>query len=348
MIVVIIAGGSGTRLWPLSTHGYPKHLLKLTNERSLLQNTYDRVSELAEDSNIFVIPEASHSEHVYKQLPTIPKKNVLTEPARRGTASCVIWALSEIKKRKLPEQAIYMTWADHLIRDKRSFKSAVENSAELAEKQDKLVFMGLEPTYASTALGYIEKGERLKNGFKNVYKLQKFYEKPDRKTAEAYLQSGEYLWNMGYITGTLATFEADIENYAPRLWKDYQALLASPDIHKTYLGFETEAIDSALSEHIPDALVVPGTFYWMDVGSFGDLHGVSVQDEGGNHIKGANIELENVTNSYIRNEQEKPVAVIGLDNVVVVATENGFLVANKTHDQKVGDIAKRLQQKGKP
>src|SRR4051794_30710844 len=121
MIVVIIAGGSGTRLWPLSTHDYPKHLLRLTNERSLLQNTYDRVRMLADDKNIFIVPEISHAEHVYDQLPDVPKQNILIEPARRGTASCFILALSVIRQKNYEDQPVFFLWADHLIRDKRGF-----------------------------------------------------------------------------------------------------------------------------------------------------------------------------------------------------------------------------------
>lgn len=343
MIVVIIAGGSGTRLWPLSTVNYPKHLLSLTNERSLLQNTFDRVKDLAND--VFIIPEASHATHVYEQLPEVPKKNVLVEPARRGTASCVIWALSEIRRRKLADQPIFFLWADHLIRDTKGFSGTVKLADELADKLDKLVFMGIEPSYPSTGLGYMKKGERLANGFKNVYELEKFVEKPDLDTAEEYLESGEYLWNTGYIVGKRSTFERDIEMFSPRLWADYQQLLESENTVDTYMGFTSEAIDTALNEHVTDGLVVPGNFDWLDVGSFHDLHGASRQDLSGNYVKGDNVELENVSNSLIRNEQNIPVVVIGLDNVAVVSTKNGILVTNKNYAQKVGDIAKKIQAK---
>lgn len=343
MIIVIIAGGSGTRLWPLSTHDYPKHLLRLTNERSLLQNTYDRVKDLSGD--IFVVPEASHAEEVFDQLPEIPKDNILVEPARRGTASCAIWALSEIKKRQFEDKAILFLWGDHLIRDRQGFSRTAKQVADLAVATNKLVFLGVEPTYPATGFGYIEKGEGLSNGFKNAYELKKFVEKPDRQTAEDYFLSGEYLWNMGYLTGTLSTFERELQDHAPRLWKDYQKLLATDDSEKVYLEFESEAIDTALSEHVPDALVVPGTFDWVDVGTFGDLHSVSTQDDAGNHVKGEQVMVEQTTNSYIRNEEDVPVVVVGLDNVVVVANSNGILVVNKNYAQKVGDIAKQIQAK---
>jgi mannose-1-phosphate guanylyltransferase/mannose-6-phosphate isomerase len=344
MIVVIIAGGSGTRLWPLSTADYPKHLLSLTNDRSLLQNTYDRVKPLSD--HIYVITEKSHSKYVHRQLPELPGRRILAEPARRGTASCFVLALSEIKRRGLKNQAIFFLWADHLIKDSKAFTKAVEQAAKLAESEEKLVFTGVEPTYPSTGFGYIQKGRRAKPKTKNVYELKQFVEKPNSPTAKQYLKSGKYLWNTGYLTGTIETFERELKEHAPRLWNDYQDLsstLLSRNRKKLYLDFVSEPIDTALSEHVPDGLVVTGQFDWADVGSFHDLHGVSKQDAGGNHISGENIELENVTDSYVRNESEMPVAVIGLDNVAVITTENGILVTNKAHAQKVGDISKRLQ-----
>jgi mannose-1-phosphate guanylyltransferase/mannose-6-phosphate isomerase len=343
MIVVIIAGGSGTRLWPLSMPDYPKHLLRLTNERSLLQNTYNRVSKLTDTNKVFVVSEASHIHHVVEQLDESPKENILSEPARRGTASCFLLALNEIKKQGLSSQeAIFFLWADHVIRDTQGFNSTASQAAELAEKMEKIVFVGVEPTYPSTGLGYMEKGERLSNGFKNAFELKKFVEKPDYKTAANYFQSGNYLWNTGYLVATLKTLEREIKANNTKLWQKYQALQASKDTSETYLGFESEVIDKALSEHVEDGLVVPGTFDWLDVGSFQDLHEISELNNEGNYVDGKSIELEQVTNSYVRNEQGLPIAVIGLDNIAVIATKNGILVTNKTYAQRVGDVSKKL------
>jgi mannose-1-phosphate guanylyltransferase/mannose-6-phosphate isomerase len=344
MIVVIIAGGSGTRLWPLSTHTYPKHLLRLTNENSLLQNTFNRVNKLTDAKNIFVVSEASHSDHVIKQLSDVPEENILIEPARRGTASCFLLALNTIKERGLDDQAIFFLWSDHIVRDQRGFVTTANQAGELAEKTGRIVFIGIEPTYPSTGLGYMEKGDRLQNGFKNAFELKQFVEKPDKKTAARYFRSGDYLWNTGYLIATRSTLEREIQARNEQLWKNYQALQGSKDTKDTYLGFESEAIDMALSEHVDDGLVVPATFDWLDIGSFHDLHGVSEQDDTGNYRYGENIELERVTNSYVRNEQGLPVAVIGLDNVAVVATDNGILVTNKTYAQKVGEISKKFKE----
>lgn len=342
MIVVIIAGGSGTRLWPLSTHSFPKHLLSITNERSLLQNTFDRVQQIAKTDKIFVISEASHAEHVHNQLDTLPKDNVLIEPGRRGTASCVAWALAEVKKRKLDAEPILFLWADSLIRDVKGFAASALKAGAVASSQKTIVFIGAEPTYASTGMGYMHKGAYV-DGWTDVYQLSGFKEKPDKKTASKYMQSGEYLWNMGYLVGTLEVFERMFDKYSKEMKTRYTALVEANDTKEAYLKLESEAIDYAFSEKIENALVIPGTFDWMDVGSFSDLHSVSELDEAENYVKGEKLEVLETSNSYIQNLSETPLAVIGLDNVVVVATDHGVLVTNKNYSQKVGDVAKKLQ-----
>lgn len=348
MIIVIIAGGSGTRLWPLSTHDFPKHLLNLTNDRSLLQNTYERVKKLSD--TIFVVPEKSHVRHVYDQLPDVPHKRILDEPARRGTASCFVLALNEIKRQGYKNQPVFFLWADHLISDNQAFAKAANEAAAIAEAQQKLVFMGIKPSYPSTGFGYIQMGKKIKATGKEIYELKQFVEKPDKKTAQQYMKSGKYLWNTGYLIGTIDTFERELREHAPRLWNDYkdlQATFLARNRRKLYMDFVSEPIDTALSEHVPDGLVVQGKFDWADVGSFRDLHGVSQHDKTGNSVSGEKIELDNVKDSYVRNEADIPVAVIGLENVAVIATENGILVTNKEQAQKVGDISKKLQAENK-
>ncbi len=345
MIIFVIAGGSGTRLWPLSTHEFPKHLLKLTNENSLLQNTISRVEKVTSTDKIFVISEVSHVNHVKEQLSVLPKENILAEPGRRGTASCIAWALSEVKKRKLdPTEPVLFLWADSLIRNNDGFAASALKAGQVAADEKKIVFIGAEPTYASTGFGYMKKAKQV-NGWQGIYELEAFVEKPDKKTADRYFDSGDYLWNMGYMVGTLRDFEHEFDTAAPDMKDRYTKLCSAKDITATYEAFESVAVDYAFSEKLTDALVLHGTFDWMDIGSFGDLHDVSLQDNSGNHVHGPTVELESTTNSYVRNETSLPVAVIGLDNVVVVNTVNGVLVTNKNYSQKVGDVAKRLQAK---
>ncbi len=341
MVIVIIAGGSGSRLWPLSTSDYPKHLLKLTNNKSLLQNTYERAKRLSKE--VYVISDTSHVKHIHDQLPELADKDVITEPARRGTASCVIMALARIKEHHGPDEPVVFMHADHHIRDSRGFVAAIKNASKLSKEYQKLVLLGLEPTYPATGFGYIERGEPVDSDA-YAYQVGRFKEKPERSVAEAYVASGNYLWNMGYFVAPLAVFEDVIEAHAPHLFDNYQKLLDAADDkarNERYMEFKSEPIDIALIEHVPELLVTFGSFDWMDVGSFPDVHLVSSQNEAGNTIDGP-VAAEDVTNSLIRNDTEIPVAVIGLDNAAVIVTENGILVLNKSHSQKVGDVSKRL------
>lgn len=348
MIVVIIAGGSGTRLWPLSTPSYPKHLLRLTNNRSSLQNTYDRAKQIT--PKVYIITEASHSDHVFEQLPDLTEQRVIIEPGRRGTASCFIASIDRILQHEPADEPIVFMHADHHIRDVAGFVNTVHYAGKTSLKEGKIVLLGVDPQYPATGFGYIKKDAPLdQNGGSFVYNVHSFKEKPDYTTASQYVKSGEYLWNMGYFVAPANVFLAKMKKHAPDMHHGFAALQkvqGDEKAYKTaYMQFENIAIDYALLEKTPDLLVVPGSFDWMDIGSFADLHDVSDLDEQNNHLRGDGIEVKGVENSYIRNEDEKPVAVIGLDNVVVVNTPNGVLVARKDLSQNVGEIAKKLHAK---
>jgi mannose-1-phosphate guanylyltransferase/mannose-6-phosphate isomerase len=349
MIVVIIAGGSGTRLWPLSTPTYPKHLLALTDDKSLLQHTYERAQRISDAEKIYVVTEASHSDEVAKQLPNLPDRNIIVEPGRRGTGGCLVAGLERIVSHNRNGDPIIFMHADHQIRDIDSFTNVVKYAGKIAKSEHKITLLGVEPTYPA-AFGYIHKGKQLQGeGEEFVYEVQSFKEKPAQDVAREYQASGEYLWNMGYFVATTETFLEKMKTYAPGLYKNYQKLRATngdADAYRqTYLGFENLVIDYALMETTPDLLVVPGTFDWIDIGSFNDLPDVVELNEQGNHFRGEAIETIDVENSYIRNDEDKVVAVIGLDNVVVVNTPNGVLVTRRDLAQRVGEVAKKIQAK---
>lgn len=341
MIAVIIAGGSGTRLWPLSTPSYPKHLLRVNgDEKSLLQNTYERARQLTD--KIYVISEISHIQHVKDQLPALHDDNFIVEPARRGTASCILAALVTIRAKHSASEPVAFLPADHYIRDNEGFVHSFTVASGTAQKHKRIVLVGIEPDYPATGFGYIQKGTLLPNSW-YVYSVNSFKEKPDYETAKAYLKSGGYLWNAGYFVGSIDTFTKALHAYAPKLAAEYRKLqkASGPEYDKVYLGLENISIDYALIEKVKNLLVVPASFDWMDLGSFADLHKAVEKDEKGNRIAGR-AELESVENAFIQNTEDKPVAVIGLDNVVVVNTPNGVLVARKDLSQRVGDVSKRF------
>lgn len=344
MIIVIIAGGSGTRLWPLSTPDYPKHLLALTGKKALLHYVYERAAALTKD--IYVVTEASHAHHVKDQLPELPAARCIIEPARRGTASCIVLAMQEIAKNHVADEPIAFLPADHYVRDTKGFVNSFKIACQVSKQTNRIVQIGVEPDHPSTGLGYIHRGEPLDNNT-HVFNVKEFKEKPNYKTAQTYVNSGEYLWNCGYFVGSINTFLIAMEQVAPRLKKDYEALLAAKskhDLEKVYLAFENISIDYALIEHLKNLLVVPATFDWMDLGSYGDLHKAAGSDEQGNHIQGEQVEIAGVENSIIRNHEDKPVAVIGLDNVAVINTPQGLLVTRKDLAQQVGEVSKKFSQ----
>lgn len=341
MIAIIIAGGSGTRLWPLSTSEYPKHLLKINGDNlSLLQNTYARAKHLAD--RIYVVSEASHIHHVKDQLPELPETAFIVEPARRGTASCVVTALVNVGREADPDEPIAILSADHYIRDIDGFVHSFKVASDATSQTGRIVLVGVEPDSPATGFGYIEKGELIdERTF--VFNVQSFKEKPDYSTAVGYLASGKYLWNCGYFVGSLNTFKKAMQQHAPELYDNYQKLDQASAGHytDTYLSFESNSIDYALIEKVTDLLVVPASFDWMDLGSFSDLHKAVDSDAAGNHIYGQ-VESEDIANSFVQNHEDKPLVVIGLDNVVVVNTPIGILVTRKDLAQKVGDVSKRL------
>lgn len=345
MIAIIIAGGSGTRLWPLSTPDYPKHLLSIGDDHtSLLQKTYERVSTVA--SQIYVITEQSHAHHVREQLPELDDNHCMVEPGRRGTANCALLALAKIAPRHDPDEPVVILWADHYIRDTEGFAQSMKLAATASSKERKLVLVGVEPGYPATGFGYIKKAGLLnKQDF--IYEVDSFKEKPDHKTAKRYLKDGHYLWNSGYLIGSLNVLLDNMKKYSPELLQTYEAFLQNDDPEKVkndYLKLNVSNIDNALTERVKDLLVVPATFDWMDMGSYLELHTASDLNECGNYIEGLQVELDSVENSFIYSDDDKPVAVVGLDNIVVVNTKHGLLIARKDLSQSIGAISKRFYE----
>lgn len=306
-----------------------------------MQHTVARARQLTEQ--IYIVSEESHIEHVREQLAELPPEAFIVEPGRRGTANCIVTALAQIGQRHDPLEAVAFVHADHYIRDEAGFAHSFRVAGEVSSAQNRLVLVGVEPDHPATGFGYIEKGDLLSDE-PFVFNVRSFKEKPDFDTAQMYMQSGKYLWNGGYFIASLQTFAATMQAHAPELFANYEKLRLAEgeDYRQTYLDFETAAIDYALIEKVPDLLVVPASFDWMDLGSFADLAKAVGSDEIGNHVYGPNVQVEEVQNSLIQNFEDKPVAVIGLDNCVVVNTPHGLLVTRKDMSQKIGDVSKRF------
>lgn len=344
MIAVIIAGGSGTRLWPLSTPKYPKHLLKVNGgSRSMLQSTYDRTKNIT--NTVYVMTEASHATHVREQIEELPKEHFIVEPGRRGTAHCIVSALAILKPLIAGDEPICFMSADHYIRDQSGFERSFKIAAEASKNNKAITLVGIDPDNPAVGFGYIKKG-KLVDDTNLVFSVGSFKEKPDYDTAKKYLRSGEYLWNTGYFVGSINCFEEALEKYSPNLFLDYQKLVNAKnqdDFEQIYLNFDTKVIDYELIEKVPNLLVVPASFDWMDLGSYTDLHRAVESDDEGNHIQGE-VYIDSVENSFIQNHEDKPVAVVGLDNIVVINSPDGILVARKDLSKSIGNAGKRASR----
>jgi len=346
MITVIIAGGSGTRLWPLSTPSKPKQLLALTTERTMVQQAYDRARRLGD--TVYVVTEASHAGDLRAQIPELPDKAFLIEPGRRGTAHCIIFALDYIARHHDKDEPIAFIHSDHNVRDMAGFKRSFTTAARVSRENGEIVLIGIEPTFPSTGFGYIERDGTLDESA-GVYNVESFKEKPDYDTAQHYVESGNYLWNCGYFVGSVNTFLSEMNQSAPDLTKNYDTLAridahGSEEYNQAYLELDNQVIDVALIEKASKLAVVAASFDWMDIGNFKDLHDVVPKDQHGNYFNGENIHAIEVENVYVRNEEsDKPIAVVGLDNIVVVNTPDGILVARKDVSHRTGEVAKKLQ-----
>lgn len=342
MVIVIIAGGSGTRLWPLSQGNHPKHLLSLTGERSMLQNTYRRAKQVTGD--IYVVPEISHAKQVREQLPDLAEDHVLAEPSRRGTASCFVLALARIKATHEETEPVVFMHADHHITDDESFATAVRAAADASSKDQAIALVGVKPSYPATGFGYIECADKVgeEHGLP-VFKVKGFKEKPKIGMAKRYVAGGNYLWNQGLFAAPLAIWESQFKLYAPYFYATYEKLVEAqndlPKLTSIYMSIESETIDYALVEKTPDLIVVPANYDWVDIGSFLDLHAV-LKGADGNALQG-NVSMINCEDSMIH-ATEKPVIAIGLSGIIVVDTPEGLLVCAKEQSQLVGDLSKKL------
>lgn len=343
---MIIAGGAGTRLWPLSTPENPKQLLPLTGSKTLVQYTYARAKLLTDD--IYVVVTKALLPAFKKQLPQVHRDHFIVEPDRRGTGNCIVLALHHLHQRHADDEPVAFLYSDYHITDETAFKNTFTKAATAAQTSDKIVLVGSRPDWPSTALGYIE---RLRDQYADgVFTVGKFREKPSLAAAKRLLKRGNYLWSSGYYVATPRTFLMEISAHAPKLAKHYWALHHAAGnaaaVTKTYLKFDVLAIDKEVIEVSKNMLVVEAAFEWVDVGNYKDLHRITKSDQSGNAAVGAAVYMSNSKNCYVNAGDDKPVVIVGAKNLAVVTTEHGVLVLDKKHAHKLGDELKKLQNDG--
>lgn len=337
LIPVILSGGAGTRLWPLSRELRPKQLLALNSDRTLLQKTALRLG-----GKPIVVCNQEHRFIVAEQLREIDleAQAIVIEPVGRNTAPAV--AVTALLAQ--PEDLLLVMPSDHQVRDVAAFRQAVETALPLA-RSGQLVTFGIQPTEANTGYGYIKRGD----GFA----VERFVEKPDRATAEGYLASGQYLWNAGIFLFRAATYLDELATHHPEMIEQCRAALARGSLdlfffrlaEAEFAAIAGQSIDYAVMEKTRKAAVVPVDMGWSDIGSWSALWQESDRDDQGNVLLG-DVVAENVENCYVRAD-DRLVAVLGVKDLVVVATDDAVLVCDKAHDQNVKKVVERLKAQGR-
>lgn len=339
MYAIILAGGSGSRLWPLSRELYPKQLIALHGDNSLLQSTIKRLKNIVDDEKIICITNVKHANDVKFQLRQIEcKGKVISEPMGKNTAPAIACALEYIKQISKNDEEVLVLPSDHLIKDINGFEKTIKKAKELAN-EGYLVTCGIKPSYPETGYGYIKTAEKAGSG----YIVSTFTEKPDEQTAEKYIKDGSYYWNSGMFSARLSVWENEIAHYAQDIFKHLNELNFTDSLSIPYGVYEKMpniSIDYAVMEKSQKTAMTVLESDWNDLGSWQSLYEVKEKDNEGNVIEG-NVIANNVKNSLLYSAN-KLVAVSGLEDIILVETEDAIMACKKDQSQDVKNLYDRL------
>ncbi len=347
--VVIMAGGKGERFWPKSRVNFPKQFLSLTNDgKSMIQHTVERLKGLVDLENIYIVTNNLYKNLVKEQISGILEENIIIEPIAKNTAPCIGLAAIHILKKNKDSKMVVLP-SDHLIKFNEIFIDTLKNGLEVIEKGENLVTIGITPNYPETGYGYINfKKTTCFSSLKNVYEVLKFEEKPNLEKAKEYLSSGQYLWNSGMFLWKASTILKNFKKYLPEIHDSLQRIKESIGkeeyervLEKEFFKIPSESIDYGIMEKASDIYVIPGNFGWDDVGSWLSMERIKTTNSDGNIISGNVISIK--TKNSIVQGMDKLIATVGLENIIIIDTDDAILICNKGNTQEVKEVINNLK-----
>jgi mannose-1-phosphate guanylyltransferase len=339
---VIMAGGIGSRFWPMSTTQRPKQFLDVLGiGKSLLRMTYERLLHICPNENVYILTNAIYKDLVKEQLPELSDNQILTEPERKNTAPCITYAAAKIHAIN-PNATLVVAPSDHLILKEDKFVEIVNTAIQTANASDRLVTLGIKPTRPDTGYGYIEfieDGDILPGQVKDV---KHFTEKPNRELAEIFLKSGNYYWNSGIFIWKSTTVLSALQKFKPDLHELFTSNMAAYNtpneqafVNACFAACEDISIDFAIMENAKNVDVVLATFDWSDLGTWGSLYTHLEKDYNDNAVIGKNVHMINSANCIVNLPNDKLALIEGLDNYIIVESDNMLMILNKTDEQNL-------------
>ena len=348
MFAVVMAGGGGTRLWPKSRENYPKQMHALAGAKPLVQEMAERLHRIIGDDHVYIITNSHHAEVIGGVMPSIAEK-ILVDPYRRDTAACI--GLAAVYLSRIDAEAVIGVFAaDHFIGLEERFAEVILAGEKLAA-EGHVVTIGIKPTGPETGYGYIETAEEFsKVDGRQVYRVRRFVEKPNLEKAKEYLAAGNYYWNSGMFVWSIPTifrlFEQHLPDTYARLMRIKDALGTSREaevVDTEYQHMERISVDFGIMEKLDDILVIPGDFEWNDIGSWATVQDIAVKDLDGNAVNASHIGID-TNNCLIIGVEGKVVATIGVEDLIVVDTDDALLICHKDRAQEVKKIADKLKE----
>lgn len=342
---ILMAGGVGSRFWPVSTQAFPKqfHDMLGTGD-TLLQKTFYRLAHLIPKENIFILTNELYNDLVFEQLPDVTQRQVVLEPAMRNTAPCILYAALKIQKEN-PDAVMIVAPSDHWIEDEAAFTENVQQAFDFCDKNDALMTLGIQPTFPNTGYGYIEFDKTSENAIKPV---NQFREKPDYNTAKSFIEQGNFLWNAGIFMWSAKSVIAAFQKNQPQLFELFKSGISvyntdeeSVFIAENYPKAENISVDYAIMENSENVFIIPATFDWNDLGTWGSLYEKLEKDESNNAVVNAQVLTVDASGNMISTGAGKKVVISDLSDYIIVDCKDVLMIVPKHKEQEI----KQLQQK---